>query len=105
MSRLPAVVSGLDRSLVFSRRFSSFPFNSIGWCLLQSADCGREQSLCEADLAREAGRLGPGPGRPGRPVCGSDNATYVNDCALKRAQCEGRSVEVAHRGKCKGKSG
>lgn len=68
-------------------------------------DCLREQSRCEAELALQAGRVGPGPvpgGRPGRPVCGSDNTTYDNDCHLKRVQCEGSTVEVAHRGKCKG---
>lgn len=66
--------------------------------------CQREQSRCEAELALQAGRVGPGPvpgGRPGRPVCGSNNATYDNECHLKRVQCEGRPVQMAHRGKCK----
>ncbi|XP_052127047.1 uncharacterized protein LOC127750191 [Frankliniella occidentalis] len=69
--------------------------------------CQAEQSRCETDLALQAGRVGPGPvsgGRPGRPVCGSDNTTYDNDCHLKRVQCEGRSVEKSHPGKCKGES-
>ncbi|KAK3921211.1 SPARC-related modular calcium-binding protein 1 [Frankliniella fusca] len=70
----------------------------------RAESCQAEQSRCESELALQAGRVGPGPvpgGRPGRPVCGSDNTTYDNDCHLKRVQCEGRSVEKAHLGKCK----
>ncbi|XP_065226398.1 SPARC-related modular calcium-binding protein 2 isoform X2 [Planococcus citri] len=41
---------------------------------------------------------------PRRQVCGTDNQTYPNRCALLRVQCaQNNLLEVKHRGKCKEK--
>lgn len=42
---------------------------------------------------------------PARLVCGIDGNTYRNLCEIKRTACTlGRSIPVAYRGTCKGKT-
>ncbi|XP_046900598.1 follistatin b [Hypomesus transpacificus] len=44
---------------------------------------------------------GCGEGRPGEPVCASDNNTYPSECAMRQAACAlGRPLEVKHSGSC-----
>ncbi|XP_018582813.1 SPARC-related modular calcium-binding protein 1 isoform X3 [Scleropages formosus] len=40
----------------------------------------------------------------GKPVCGSDGRSYETSCDLQRAKCRDRTLSLAHRGRCKGKS-
>ncbi|XP_068608114.1 SPARC-related modular calcium-binding protein 1 [Brachionichthys hirsutus] len=40
----------------------------------------------------------------GKPVCGSDGRSYDTGCELQRARCKDRSLALAHRGRCRGKS-
>ena len=36
------------------------------------------------------------------PVCGSNDQTYSNLCALQNAQCKNPTIQYAHSGKCAG---
>ncbi|XP_033934445.1 SPARC-related modular calcium-binding protein 1 isoform X3 [Pseudochaenichthys georgianus] len=40
----------------------------------------------------------------GKPVCGSDGRSYETGCELQRARCKDKTLALAHRGRCRGKS-
>ncbi|XP_026876365.2 SPARC-related modular calcium-binding protein 1 isoform X5 [Electrophorus electricus] len=40
----------------------------------------------------------------GKPVCGSDGRNYDTSCDLQKAKCKDRTLSLAYRGRCRGKS-
>ncbi|XP_067335274.1 SPARC-related modular calcium-binding protein 1 isoform X2 [Channa argus] len=40
----------------------------------------------------------------GKPVCGSDGRNYETNCELQRARCKDKTLTLAHRGRCRGKT-
>ncbi|CAJ1074749.1 SPARC-related modular calcium-binding protein 1 isoform X8 [Xyrichtys novacula] len=40
----------------------------------------------------------------GKPVCGSDGRSYETGCELQRARCKDKTLTLAHRGRCRGKT-
>uniref|UniRef100_A0A8C5RA54 Kazal-like domain-containing protein n=1 Tax=Laticauda laticaudata TaxID=8630 RepID=A0A8C5RA54_LATLA len=38
-----------------------------------------------------------------KPLCASDGRTYESMCDYQRAKCKDSNLNVAHRGRCKGK--
>ncbi|XP_036065729.1 SPARC-related modular calcium-binding protein 1 isoform X2 [Oryzias melastigma] len=40
----------------------------------------------------------------GKPVCGSDGRSYETGCELQRARCKDKTLTLAHRGRCRGRS-
>lgn len=40
----------------------------------------------------------------GKPVCGSDGRSYETSCELQRAHCKDKTLTLAYRGRCRGKT-